>query len=487
MRPHLPILLPVLLSSLLLGPAPTRSDAACAALFDDLKTRIETDYIGYAMAIAPDAGRLARYRAAAARARTRASAAAPADCTFALRALTDHLDDPHVFLLERPELSAEAAAASLAARPRWPGTTPAARAGAEGLEGAWAGPEFDAVVVADGRGRFTAVVTRARAPAWAVGDVAARFETRGGEVLATLYRAEDRAPIRYRAALQRDGLLLHMPPITWGRRTDARAPQDAGFNPEKPRAPTFAALGPKASILSIPSFSPEHREAIAALLAAHDAEIRARGLLVIDLRGNEGGSSGLGALLEPWYGSAAPRPDTGPRPNPTALASARMIAYFSGLRDSLPQGEDRAFFDAFIARMQAAPGRLVAFFESPDQAAQLMAPRPAPVLHPEPAQVAILVDRHTVSAAEAFLLAARRSPRVTVFGENTGGSIDYQNVAMFGLGQGPLRHTLGLPTSAASDELPAKGFNATGVPVDVPLAGERDWVGAVLRRYGAGG
>ncbi|MEZ5958360.1 MAG: hypothetical protein R3C27_14240 [Hyphomonadaceae bacterium] len=54
---------------------------------------------------------------------------------------------------------------------------------------------------------------------------------------------------------------------------------------------------------------------------------------------------------------------------------------------------------------------------------------------------------------------------------------------MTGAGQGRLRHLLGLPSSAASDELPARGFNASGVPVDVSLAGERDWIAGVERHY----
>jgi hypothetical protein len=87
-----------------------------------------------------------------------------------------------------------------------------------------------------------------------------------------------------------------------------------------------------------------------------------------------------------------------------------------------------------------------------------------------------------VSAAEAFLIEAKRSPRVRVFGENTGGSIDYQNVAMFAFGSGALQHVLGLPTLASSDELPDRGFNRAGVPVDVRLGTGQDWIGAVMRR-----
>ena len=174
----------------------------------------------------------------------------------------------------------------------------------------------------------------------------------------------------------------------------------------------------------------------------------------------------------------------GPRVHPHALSSPRIIGYYSNIRDGLPAGEDKDFFDDFIARMEARPGRLVPYFEDQALAERLLAPPAPETIHPTPGHVAILVDRHSVSAAEAILIHARRSPRVTVFGENTGGSIDYQNVTMFGLGEGDLRHHLGLPVVAASDELPGRGFNAGGVPVDVDLTGQDDWVAAVLDHYG---
>ena len=222
-------------------------------------------------------------------------------------------------------------------------------------------------------------------------------------------------------------------------------------------------------------------------MAAHDADIRARRLLIVDLRGNEGGNPALGRLLAPYYASDHPEPQTGPRTHPRALSSPAMIQYYSSIRDSLPEGnEDRAFIADYVRRLEASPGQVVPYFEDQALAEQLLAPKAPDIIHEAPRQVAFLVDRHAVSAGEQLLIEAMRSPRVTTFGENTGGSIDYQNVLMFPLGEGRLHHLLGMPVVGASDELPEKGFNADGVPVDVSLAGESDWVGAVLRHFGLG-
>lgn len=476
------LMFPLLLLGLTLPAGTVRADAACVAVMGQLRQTVETDYVGYAVAIAPEPARLAAYQAVAVEAERRAQTVAPTDCTQELRRFVGYFDDPHLFVLERPELTAAQAEAYRTAHAPRP-VPPAPAAELEGLQGVWVAPEFDIHVVPDGPGRHVAVVAATRDNGWRVGDVAARFVETDGIIQATVYRSEDRAPIRYAAELQRDGLILHMPPVSWGRRLEV-ADASSPFDPSRPRAPAFAPLGDRAAIVTLPSFSPDHRQAIVDLVAAHDAVIRARTLLIIDLRGNDGGSTALARPLAPYYVSANMAPATGPRVHPHAVSSLRIIRYYSNIRDSLPQGQERAFYDDFIARMQARPGRLVPYFEDQALAAMLLA-TPAPeTIHPTPQHVAFLVDRHSVSAAEAILIEARRSARVTVFGEPTGGSIDYQNVTMFSVGEGPLRHLLGLPVVAASDELPGRGFNATGVPVDIDLTGQADWVGAVLSHYG---
>ncbi len=462
------------------GTVAAYADPECAAVFEEILSAVETDYVGFPMAIASDASRLAQYRANVARGRAAASSASPTECSLALQRFVESVDDPHVFLLERPALNeAESESYRAGAERMRLSQRAMARAAAArgGLEGLWATPGFDVALVPAGRrGVFAAVVTASRDEAWAPGDVAGRFVRDGAYWRATLYQGADRVPMRVRAALQRDAQMLHMPPVTWGRRGDAAN----GFDPELPRAPSFALVSERAALLTIPSFSPEHRETLAGLLTEHDEAIRAREVLIIDLRGNEGGSSTIAfQLLEPYYGALQLEPFDGPRPHPGAISSPRMLRHYGAMRDQLPaNSETRPIFDNFLARMEAAPGTVVPFFESADVSAGFYTRGAPQAVHETPTRVAILVDRHSVSAAEAFVIEARRSDRVTIFGEPTGRSIDYQNVAMFTVGEGPLRHFLGLPTMASSDELPARGFNRTGVPVDVALPAGTDWVAA---------
>lgn len=465
----------------LLGVRAGHADPGCVAVFEEIRAAVETDYVGFPIAIAPDTSRLQQYHADVAIGRAAAASASPTQCSVTLQRFVESVDDPHVFLLERPILTETESAAHRAGAERMRlSRRVMARAAAArgGLEGVWATPEFDVVIVPGARrGVFAAVVSASRNETWAPGDIAGRFVRDGAYWRATLYQGADRVPMRVRAALQREAQMLHMPPTTWGRRTDAAN----GFDPERPRSPSFVLISNRVALLTIPSFSPEHRETLAGLLMEHDQAIRARELLILDLRGNEGGSSTIGfQLLEPYYGALQLEPFDGPRPHPGAISSPRMLRHYSAMRDQLPADSDaRPIFDGFIARMEEAPGTVVPFFDNADISAGFYTRGAPQAVHEAPPRVAILVDRHSVSAAEAFVIEARRSGRVTIYGEPTGRSIDYQNVVMFTVGEGPLRHFLGLPTMASSDELPARGFNRTGVLVDVALQTGTDWVATV--------
>ena len=95
------------------------------------------------------------------------------------------------------------------------------------------------------------------------------------------------------------------------------------------------------------------------------------------------------------------------------------------------------------------------------------------VATPLPHNVAILIDGAVVSAGETFVLNAMKNQKVTLFGENTGGVIDYQSVTIVNLLSCPsLGLYLGYPTSAASSRLPVGGINSTGIPPDVRIASQ---------------
>jgi C-terminal processing protease CtpA/Prc len=134
--------------------------------------------------------------------------------------------------------------------------------------------------------------------------------------------------------------------------------------------------------------------------------------------------------------------------------------------------------------MKESPGKVVPF-EDPDSAASAPQATTEDTATPRPRNVAILMDGAVVSAGEAFVLAAMKNEKVTLFGENTGGVIDYQNVTITRVPGCPsLGINLGYPTLAASDRLPAGGVNATGVAPDVRIGrAVRDPIRFIINYY----
>jgi C-terminal processing protease CtpA/Prc len=184
--------------------------------------------------------------------------------------------------------------------------------------------------------------------------------------------------------------------------------------------------------------------------------------LIIDIRGDEGGSSWTTRPLMPFLVTKFKRAGR-PAGKPVVLSSPDNIAYFERMKS---EGWVPAHL---VERMKGALGKVVAFNDSDSSN---VAPQVAPddTATARPRNVAILMDGAVISAGEAFVLAVMKNEKVTLFGENTGGVIDYQSVTITGVpGCASLGISLGYPTSAASDHLAIGGINATGIRPDVQI------------------
>lgn len=449
--------------------------ASCAVQAQALRGAVESDYIGYRLALMNDPARGRVLTEAGERLMVEA-ASAPGDCRVALRRYIAAFDDPHLFLSDTPT---DAGGLFDISPPPDLRERALAAAGRDAIFGLWSDGERDIAVVPGEGDESLAFVLSADG---VEPRAAARFVRTSDGYDAVVRDAEGRAA-RYPARIQK-AMLLHMPPLTWVRRAPV-TPLEARLAGEgAPRGPGFAVLADGAVALSLPSFSPEHQPALEALLTAHGAEIAAAPVLIVDIRGNEGGSAGVGDLLAPYYlveGRMEPPPS---RRRAVVLASAGLIAHYERLAGYLQPGEYRDFVERLTLRMKAAPGRLIPYGVDERDWALMEAEPQAVALAAGPPHVAILTDEHVVSAGEAFLLTAGRSPKVTIFGRNSAGSIDYESVYMTAVRGDGFRLLLGLPSVAASDALPVGGLNAGGVPVDVEMdADAPDALERIAARY----
>ncbi|MFB3909503.1 MAG: S41 family peptidase [Candidatus Eisenbacteria bacterium] len=218
--------------------------------------------------------------------------------------------------------------------------------------------------------------------------------------------------------------------------------------------PTLARLDDEALLLTIPTFGAPVRERLDALLAAAREELSRTPVLLIDIRGNGGGSDATFESLLPWI-ATGPIRVTGCDYWATPANAACIRSYAA--QPGMP-AEYVTYLCDLAARMEAAPGT---FVDGPPDRIDTF-----DELHPLPERIGILMDRRCASAAEAFALLARQSGKVRLFGENTRGSLDYSNLRRVRLPSGAA--ILVVPMSRAR-WLPGFSVDAEGIAPDVAV------------------
>jgi len=299
---------------------------------------------------------------------------------------------------------------------------------------------------------------------WTPGQVKAEFRKLSDKSYSVVFFSGRHYPLHPAVYLRgqqggaaiRRGLLLHMPPITWGKAYPLKPDQVDLLDPTDPRLPTMRSVGTSTIVVSVPSHSPEYASAFNALVEKFRERILNAETLIIDIRGDEGGSSWMTNALKPFMVTKSKRSGQTVE-QPVVVSSPDNIGYFEQMKS---QGWVPAHL---VDRMKANPGKVIPFSD-PESTNPSQEKPTEDSATPHPRNVAILMDGAVVSAGEAFVLAAKENEKVTLFGEHTGGCIDYQNVTITRLAVCPaLGLNLGYPTLAASGRLPVGGINSKGI------------------------
>ena len=235
--------------------------------------------------------------------------------------------------------------------------------------------------------------------------------------------------------------------------------------------PTARVLSPAAFLISIPSFGLDSKSKIETLLQRYDSDIRSRRFLVIDLRGNGGGyDAAYDSLLPYLYTQPVVERGTdvlatrqnadawekliAPIPDGLSAGAKQILGMYQ-----IPENEQklRTEVAGTVKMMRAAPeGRFVP--KEPDTTNIF------PEVFPTPSRVGIIIDGLCASSTEEFLLVARQSKKVTIFGRPSFGVLDYANVRLFIL---PSQQMLLFLPTTRSRRLPSGAIDNVGVVPDV--------------------
>jgi hypothetical protein len=349
--------------------------------------------------------------------------------------------------------------------------------GRDSIEGIWENVSYPSrnYIVKDKSkpSHFTCVVLQSSSPYWVPGQI--RYHIRKTKkqqyVLGTyynMYRVAENPGLKINAnklVLTKYGSVWRkvFPPVAGA----AEVKRMETYFANEDSIPTLKIIDSNTVLVSVPACRLSFMLIVDSLVKANKSLIERANHLLVDIRNNGGGSRLVFRSLLPYISSGAYYGTVGYmwgtnrnielyRPTDTLLPEA-TLKIMNSMVDSLIKYRGNIYTEkADITR--------------PDS------------IYPKPARVSILVNRFTASAAELFLQDAMQSKKVTVFGENTNGIVDYGDVAWdIKLPCPYFGYYYALYMTKITD---GKHYESVGIPPHVQIDPELDdWIGFVMKYY----
>ncbi|NTE03273.1 hypothetical protein G6M26_42190 [Agrobacterium tumefaciens] len=179
---------------------------------------------------------------------------------------------------------------------------------------------------------------------------------------------------------------------------------------------SFKVLDEETSMLTLPSFDIKYKNGIDSIIDNNKDCLMKTKHLIVDVRDNPGGTTGSFEKLIPYIYT-----------NPIYVDGGIVLATEDNIRDCY----EKDFSVSSIAirnkiknnnkKLRAHLGEFVLLYKP--ETIKLS----KTLKHPE--IVSILINENTASSAEYFILRAAQSKKVTLFGQNTSGTVDYGEIA----------------------------------------------------------
>ncbi|WP_290791639.1 S41 family peptidase [Flavihumibacter sp. UBA7668] len=188
----------------------------------------------------------------------------------------------------------------------------------------------------------------------------------------------------------------------------------------------YSELAPDVAYLKIASFG-NNEQQIAELVQANDKSIRQHPFLIIDLRGNSGGSTGWVSLLPYLMTNPIDQPSSYVHTSPDNVKmKLSELAIFA--TNPIPAEYSKYFPEEIVAQYKKAyqelPTTKLSFYPLPSVRF------PLDSVLVQPRKVALVVDDRCGSSAEYFFYLAKQSKKTISYGSNTVGMMDYEGMSI---------------------------------------------------------
>lgn len=334
---------------------------------------------------------------------------------------------------------------------------------AKGIEGVWKGFSQKFVILKD-EGKYVGVVVNS--PGWKTGQVSYEFEPVNDTVFNVINYSLVKGKKTYRttASLHLNGRIIEIHDDTrFVRESNSDLLNQSilySYQPIYPNGqntyPVAMYLDDSTYYLRISSFNSNTGNE---LVIKHWSEIMARPNLIIDIRNNRGGQDN-------YYQELIKLIYTKPYKSKGAewYASKGNIQFFE---DAMKKGQIRdgaegmKWTQALVDAMKKHVGGFVTHpYHIKDSAIVKR-----DTVYSMPRKVGIIINEGNASSAEQFLLAAKQSDKVILFGNcNTAGVLDYSNITPTPLPSG--KYQLWCPMTR-SKRLPKDPIDNIGIAPDI--------------------
>ncbi len=448
---------------------------SCADLVKEVISKTEHDYAGYIHKVKEKEG--SSYLQFKQKLVRKATNVPFLKCYDLLEKYVSFFNDGHLFIVEIPPRQPDSLAATAKTYPI-PGNYKLIlknRKKKDPIEGIWrAAGHIEIVVVKTGKRTFYGVIQHTTAPGWKPGMVKMEIEKVKENEYKIAYYRNDFTKIHF--------VKLHISKhvaLSFGVYRFAKAwpvnPESKYINPDDPQLPVFKLLNKNNVLLTIPSALID-RSYLDSLLKKNDVIIKSTPNLIIDVRSNGGGNNIWGGVYAIANTTVRPKPKTYDGDDFLLLASEDDAIYIDNMSAYLKERKDSLgikYYQHVISNIRANVGRIIGFSfysSTPDTAK-----RP---VYKYPKRIAVIIDKTVASAGEGFIIDLKEiSSKITLYGSNTYGMIDYMNVNTLPLGDKNCAwYYFGYPTFFAKD-IKTKPNNPTGIKPDIYIPSNvSDWI-----------
>lgn len=232
------------------------------------------------------------------------------------------------------------------------------------------------------------------------------------------------------------------------------------------------ALSPKTMLFTLPSFDYPFVDIINDLAADNQALLQGCENLLIDIRGNSGGTDNAYQVLLPYIMSGSIR-NMGVEYLATQTLVDGLNNYLKTARNNKEKADEVKMVERWIGLFEKNMGKFVNVNDS------TFTMQNVALAQKSPKHVIILTDKRVGSAAESFVMKARQSKKVKTMGTVTSGGLDYAAARMFDFGCP--EYLLQLPTYR-SLRLPDYPIDNIGIQPDIFLdKSMKDWIQFALK------